>query len=231
MRSGHLAAFSFLFETHSRLLDTLAYRTEERADGGRRSSPREQPRDRSRTAPILSRWQTAATARVEREVILSTSTASSPDDRLRGLGSNPLVASAGAPYRPWRRIGSTLYTSGQIARDGGELVAKGKLGETVSLEQGQACARQTAINTLLTAQAALGTLDAVRALVKITVFVASTAEFTQQPLVANAASDVFNQVLGETGAHARSAIGVASLPQGTPVELEAIFEVRAGRPG
>jgi enamine deaminase RidA (YjgF/YER057c/UK114 family) len=65
-------------------------------------------------------------------------------------------------------------------------------------------------------------------MVKITVFVASTADFDQQPLVANAASEIFNEVLGEAGAHARSAIGVASLPQDTPVELEAIFEVRAG---
>jgi enamine deaminase RidA (YjgF/YER057c/UK114 family) len=96
------------------------------------------------------------------------------------------------------------------------------------VEQGLACARQTAINTLLAAQAALGSLDAVRGMVKITVFVASTADFAQQPLVANAASEIFNEVLGEAGAHARSAIGVASLPQDTPVELEAIFEVRAG---
>jgi enamine deaminase RidA (YjgF/YER057c/UK114 family) len=144
------------------------------------------------------------------------------------LGSKPLPESSGAPYRPWRRIGSLLYTSGQIARDGDELVARGKLGDTVSVEQGRACARQTAINTLLAAQAALGTLDAVRSMVKITVFVASTADFAQQPLVANAASEIFNEVLGEAGAHARSAIGVASLPQDTPVELEAIFEVRAG---
>jgi enamine deaminase RidA (YjgF/YER057c/UK114 family) len=162
---------------------------------------------------------------------LSTSAATSPDDRLRGLGSNPLVTTPGAAYRPWRRIGSTLYVSGQIARDGSELLAQGRLGDAVSVERGQACARQTAINTLLAAQAALGTLDAVGALAKITVFVASTAEFTQQPLVANAASEVFNEVLGEIGAHARSAIGVASLPQGTPVELEAIFEVAPGRPG
>jgi enamine deaminase RidA (YjgF/YER057c/UK114 family) len=143
------------------------------------------------------------------------------------LGSKPLAESSGAPYRPWRRIGSLLYTSGQIARDCDELVARGKLGDAVSVEQGRACARQTAINTLLAAQAALGTLDAVRGMVKITVFVASTADFAQQPLVANAASEIFNEVLGEAGAHARSAIGVASLPQDAPVELEAIFEVRA----
>jgi enamine deaminase RidA (YjgF/YER057c/UK114 family) len=78
---------------------------------------------------------------------------------------------------------------------------------------------------LLAAQAALGSLDQIRATPKLTVFVASAPDFTEQPTVANAASEIFNEVLGAAGAHARSAIGVASLPRDTPVELEAVFEI------
>jgi enamine deaminase RidA (YjgF/YER057c/UK114 family) len=95
----------------------------------------------------------------------------------------------------------------------------------VSIEIGQACARQCAVNTLRVAQAHLGSLDRVQRTLKLTVFVASTPDFRDQPAVANAASAVFREVLGEAGAHARSAIGVASLPLGTPVELEAVFEL------
>jgi enamine deaminase RidA (YjgF/YER057c/UK114 family) len=156
------------------------------------------------------------------------STPGSRDARLEALGSRPILQNADAPYVGWRRVGDLLYTSGQIARDGDELVARGLLGAGVSHDEGRACARQTAINTLLATQVALGTLDAVASVAKITVFVASTPDFTDQPQIANAASEVLTAVLGAAGAHARSAIGVASLPLGTPVELEAIFEVRAG---
>lgn len=123
------------------------------------------------------------------------------------------------------RSGSLLYTSGQIARDGEELLATGRLGDGVSLDEGRRCARQAAINTLLVVVEALGSLRAVRATLKLTVFVASAPEFTEQPAVANAASELMVEVLGSAGEHARSAIGVTTLPRATPVELEAIFEV------
>jgi enamine deaminase RidA (YjgF/YER057c/UK114 family) len=148
-----------------------------------------------------------------------------PDELLRSLGSRPLPESLGVPYLLFRRTGSLLYTAGQIARNGDQLVAQGKLGADVSLEQGRICARQTAINTLLVVVEALGTLRAIASTIKLTVFVASAPDFTEHPAVANAASELMIEVLGPGGQHARSAIGVATLPRDTPVELEAIFEV------
>jgi enamine deaminase RidA (YjgF/YER057c/UK114 family) len=95
----------------------------------------------------------------------------------------------------------------------------------VDLAAGQGAARACAVNVLAQLQAAAGCLDAVTRLVKLTVYIASTSEFTQQPQVADAASRLLLDVLGAAGAHARSAIGVAALPLGSPVELEAIAQV------
>ena len=145
--------------------------------------------------------------------------------RLQALGVTiPDAAPPAANYLPYARYSNLLFTSGQLPLRDGKLVATGKLGENVSLETGQECARWCAINILAQAKAALGDLSAIRRIAKITVFVASETSFTSQHLVANGASDFLAAVLGENGRHARSAVGVPSLPLDAPVEIEAIIE-------
>jgi enamine deaminase RidA (YjgF/YER057c/UK114 family) len=154
---------------------------------------------------------------------MSTTT---PEDRLAELGiSLPDAPPPAAAYVPFVRSGSLVFTAGQIAIADGALVATGRLGDDVDLETGQAAARQCAINVMAQLQAALGDLSRVRRIVKITVFVASAPDFTEQHLVANGASALLGEVFGEAGVHARSAVGAAALPMGTPVEVEAVVEV------
>ena len=150
----------------------------------------------------------------------------SPEERLARQGLTlPDPPAAVAAFAPYVRSGSTVYVSGQIAVREGQLVTKGRLGADVDIADGQAAARMCALNVLVQLNAAAGSLSAIARLVKITVFVASTPDFTSQPQVADGASRLFLDVLGEAGAHARSAIGVAALPLGTPVEVEAIAEL------
>ncbi|MGB6119691.1 MAG: RidA family protein, partial [Mesorhizobium sp.] len=136
-------------------------------------------------------------------------------------------AAPAANYIPYAISGALLFTSGQLPLADGKLVATGRLGSDVDVAAGQAAARACAINILAQAKAALGDLERIRKLVKITVFVASTPDFTEQHLVANGASDFLAQMLGERGKHARSAVGTASLPLNAAVEIEAIFEIDA----
>jgi enamine deaminase RidA (YjgF/YER057c/UK114 family) len=150
----------------------------------------------------------------------------SVEQRLGALGivlPTPTVPSAN--YVPTVLSGGQLYVSGQVPVGPSGLQWRGRLGEAVSLTDGQAAARQCAINILAQAKAALGNLDRIVRLVKVVGFVASTPDFHDQPKVINGASDLFVEVLGENGRHARSSIGVAALPQGAPVEVEAIFAV------
>ena len=133
-----------------------------------------------------------------------------------------------APVQPLRRVGQMLYMSGQVALAGGDLVAIGVLGADVDVSAGKACARQCALNLLARLQEELGSLEQVAQIVKLTVFVASAPGFREQPQVADGASEVFVEVLGDRGRHARSAVGVAELPIGTPVEVEAVVEVEPG---
>ena len=150
----------------------------------------------------------------------------SPEQRLARQGLTlPDPPTAVAAFAPYVRSGSTVYVSGQIAVREGRLVIKGRLGADVDIAGGQAAARMCALNVLAQLNAAAGSLSAIARLVKITVFVASTPDFTSQPQVADGASRLFLDVLGEAGAHARSAIGVAALPLGTPVEVEAVAEL------
>jgi enamine deaminase RidA (YjgF/YER057c/UK114 family) len=150
-------------------------------------------------------------------------------DRLARLGLElPEPPAPVAAFEPYVRHGNTIYTSGQIATRSGHLVATGRLGAEVDLATGQDAARACAVNVLAQLQAAAGGLDAVTRLVKLTVYIACTGEFTQQPQVADGASQLLLDVLGAAGAHARSAIGVAALPLGTPVEVEAIAQVSTG---
>lgn len=153
-----------------------------------------------------------------------------PAERLAELGITlPSAPPPAAAYVPFVRSGSLLFTAGQVAVDMSDparpLVASGRLGAEVDLAAGQAAARQCAINVMAQLQAALGDLSLVRRIVKITVFVASAPDFTDQHLVANGASELLGDVFGDAGIHARSAVGAASLPTGTAVEVEAIVEV------
>ena len=141
--------------------------------------------------------------------------------RLAELGIElPEVAPPAGAYVPAVRTGSLVYTSGQVARGW-----SGKVGAEVSAEDGYAAARDCAFNALAAIDALVG-LDSVVRVVKVLGFVASAAGFTGQPGVINGASELLSEVFGEAGAHARSAVGVAELPLGVPVEVEMIVEVR-----
>lgn len=131
-----------------------------------------------------------------------------------------------ANYVPAVRTGDLLFISGQISKDGANLIT-GKLGEDLDVEAGAAAARVCAINLLSQVKTACdGDLDRLVRVVKLTGFVNSTADFTQQPLVINGASDFLVEALGEAGRHSRSAVSAASLPLGVAVEIEGIFQVK-----
>lgn len=148
-------------------------------------------------------------------------------ERLSELGIvlPPAPAPAGL-YAPAVEAGGMLYISGQLPVADGALLATGKC-PTVSIEEAAGCARQCAINALAVAQHHLGTLDRVVRAVRVGGFVASEAGFTEQPQVVNGASQLLIDVFGDAGRHARSAIGVAELPRGVPVEVEFQFQVRS----
>ena len=129
-----------------------------------------------------------------------------------------------ANYVPARRIGNLVYTAGQVSGTA-EREIKGKLGADLSLEQGREAARTSALNCLAALLTVISSLDDVKQLVRVGAFVNSAAGFDQQPAVANGASDVFVEVFGEAGRHARTAIGVNELPAGFAVEVELIAEV------
>jgi enamine deaminase RidA (YjgF/YER057c/UK114 family) len=149
----------------------------------------------------------------------------SPADRLRELGITlpPVPPPAGA-YLPARRVGSLVFTAGQLPLVDGRLTATGKVGAEVDVEQARGLARQCALNALAAIDALVG-IDAVAGVVKVVGFVASAPAFNAQPQVLNGASELFAEVFGEAGRHARSAVGVAELPLNAPVEVEIIVEV------
>jgi enamine deaminase RidA (YjgF/YER057c/UK114 family) len=153
---------------------------------------------------------------------------SSIEDNLARLGITlPAAAAPAANYVPFARSGNLLFTAGQLPFRDGKLSATGLLGLDLATAEGREAAKWCAVNILAQAKAALGDLSAIARVVKISVFVASTADFTEQHLVANGASDLLVEVLGEAGRHARSAVGMASLPLNAAVEIEAIIEVAA----
>lgn len=150
----------------------------------------------------------------------------SVEDRLAELGlSLPTVTAPAGAYVPTVQTGSLVFTAGQIPVVDGEMQFPGKLGENVSVEQGQQAARICALNALAALKAELGSLDRVRRVVKVLGFVASAPGFTQQPQVMNGASELLVEVFGPAGKHARSAVGVAALPMDAPVEVELVVEV------
>jgi enamine deaminase RidA (YjgF/YER057c/UK114 family) len=148
--------------------------------------------------------------------------------RLEELGiALPQAAAPVANYVPAVRSGDLLFIAGQICQWNGERRFLGKLGREIGVEQGQEAARLCALNILAQAKEALGgDLDRILRCVRVGAFVNSTDDFTRQPQVANGASDLLVEVLGDAGRHARAAVGVNALPGGVAVEVEALFEVR-----
>ena len=147
------------------------------------------------------------------------------EDRLDALGlSLPPAAAPAANYLPFSRHGDLIFISGQLCIGPKGLTIKGKLGDNVSLADGQEAARLCALNILAQAKAALdGNLERIRQIIRITGFVSSTPGFTDQHLVINGASDLLVDVLGERGRHSRAAVGMACLPLDAAVEIDAII--------
>ena len=149
----------------------------------------------------------------------------SPGERLRELGLTlPAVAAPAGAYIPARRSGSLVFTAGQVPFVDGVLAATGKVGAEISPEQAYDLARICTLNALSAVDGLVG-LDAVTGVVKVVGFVASAPGFTGQPGVVNGASELLGEVFGEAGRHARSAVGVAELPLGAPVEVELVVEL------
>jgi enamine deaminase RidA (YjgF/YER057c/UK114 family) len=148
-----------------------------------------------------------------------------PGERLRELGLTlPPVATPAGAYIPARRAGSLVFTAGQLPFVDGKLPATGKVGAEVAPDDAHELARLCALNGLAAVDAVVG-LDAVAGVVKVVGFVASAPGFTGQPGVVNGASELLGAVFGEAGRHARSAVGVAELPMGSPVEVELVVEL------
>ena len=137
----------------------------------------------------------------------------------------PKPAAPAANYVPFGRAGSLLFVSGQLPMKDGKLISTGLLGRDLDVAAGQEAARQCAINILAQAQAALGDLEQLKSVVRISVLVASAPDFTDQHLVGNGASDLLVAILGERGKHARVAVGMAALPLNASVEIESVLEV------
>ena len=130
-----------------------------------------------------------------------------------------------ASYVPVAVAGGLAFVAGQVPLEAGKPMVTGRLGEDLSTEEGASWARRCALQALAALQAELGSLDRVQGIAKVTVFVSSSGDFTEQPKVANGASDLLVEVFGDAGKHARSAVGVPVLPLGAPVEVELIAEL------
>jgi enamine deaminase RidA (YjgF/YER057c/UK114 family) len=145
----------------------------------------------------------------------------SPTERLQALGLDLPAVGKSSKYVNHRAINSTVYVAGQLPYKDGELLGQGIVGRDVDLETARGLARQAALNVLAVAADAVGGLDQVR-VVQMQVFVASTPDFGQQSNVADAASELVIDVVGDNGQHARTAIGVAGLPLNSPVEIQMV---------
>ena len=150
----------------------------------------------------------------------------SPEDKLRELGIELLEApSPLGSYVPVMRTGNLVFLSGILPLVKGNLLRLGRVGESVSLDEAKEDARIATINALSILKAHIGSLDKIKSCVKITGYVASAPDFTEQPKVLNAASDLLFEIFGEAGRHVRAAVGVNVLPLNSPLEIEFIFGV------
>jgi enamine deaminase RidA (YjgF/YER057c/UK114 family) len=147
--------------------------------------------------------------------------------RLAELGiALPQPAAPAGAYVPYVISGNLVFVAGQITLDNGEITYKGRLGDTISVDDGYAAARLCGLNLLAQVRGACaGDLDRVKRVVRLGGFVNSTADFTDQPKVINGASDLMVEVFGDAGRHARAAVGAPSLPLGVAVEVDGIFEI------
>lgn len=149
-----------------------------------------------------------------------------PEERLAELGFEvPEVVPPVAAYIPAVQSGTQVFTSGQLPMRNGELIATGIVGAGVTPELAKECAQQCALNAIAAVKSVVGDLSSVKRVVKVVGFVASTPDFAGQPGVINGASELLGEVFGDAGVHARSAVGVAALPLGAPVEVEILVEI------
>ena len=147
----------------------------------------------------------------------------SAEARLRELGIDlPPAAAPVASYVPVRIVGGLAFVAGQVPLEDGKPMVTGRLGAELETEDGARWARRCGLQALAALRDELGSLDQVAGVAKVTVWVATTESFTEQPKVANGASDLFVEVFGEAGKHARAAVSAPSLPLGAPVEVEVI---------
>jgi enamine deaminase RidA (YjgF/YER057c/UK114 family) len=148
------------------------------------------------------------------------------EDRLRELGIDlPPAGTPVASYVPVALAGGLAFVAGQVPMEDGKPMATGRFGAEFTTAKGIAYARRCGLQALAALRAELGSLDRVAGIVKVTVWVASTDEFTEQHKVANGASDLFVEVFGEAGRHARAAVAAPVLPLGAPIEVEVVAEV------
>lgn len=148
------------------------------------------------------------------------------DEKIKSLGINlPIPPTPAGSYIPVVKTGNLLYVSGQIPMEDGKVTFTGKVSDT-NIETAQKSARICAINILAQLKKELGDLEKISKIVRISGFVNSVPEFTQQPKVINAASDLFYEIFGECGKHSRIAVGVSSLPLNSMTEIDAIVEMK-----
>ncbi len=145
--------------------------------------------------------------------------------RLAQLGiSLPTIAGSFGAYVPAKRVGNLVYVAGQLPMKEGKLLATGQVPLTSSVDQAKFAARQCVINALAAVQSVLGSIDMLTGVVRVGVFVSSEPTFTEQPKVANGASELLLDLFGDAGKHVRAAVGVSSLPLDAAVEIEFVFE-------
>ena len=150
----------------------------------------------------------------------------SPEDRLKILGIElPQAPVPLGSYVPIVRTGNLIFLSGMLPLVQGKLLRQGKVGDSISIDEAREDAKTATINALSVLKTETGSLDTVKRCVRITGYIASASDFTEQPKVLNAASDLIREIWGEAGRHARAAVGVNVLPLNSPVEIEFIFEV------
>ena len=150
----------------------------------------------------------------------------SPEDKIIELGVElPEAPTPLGSYVPCIQTGNLIFLSGILPLRNGKLTRTGKVGESISLDEAREDARTVVINALSILRSSLGSLDKVKRCIRVAGYVASAADFTEQPRVLNAASDLIFEIFGDTGRHARVAVGVNVLPLNSPVEIEFIFEV------
>jgi len=148
-------------------------------------------------------------------------------DKLQSLGiALPPVSGPFGAYVPARRVGNLIYVAGQLPMKDGKLMAIGQVPSRCSLEDARAAAKQCIVNVIAAVQSIEGGVDSIAGVVRVGAFVSSDTNFTEQPKVADAASELLTQIFGDAGKHARAAVGVNTLPRDASVEIEVIFHAK-----